>query len=192
MLPSFFRHRELPQQSPTQALPGRTSHILLNSGCLNGLYRRAVDHSSFVDISDISFGVLLLSVFRNQLRNEFPFWMLRLMDNLTASSAKAHRLSHWSSAAEFCASTAFQNKSHLIVESFMGNSFVLTLMQPLPGRFLRAFASSSSHVTQPRLKPSFFRPSPALRNETIAVIRTIVYFALAEDELPRTHGSCLL
>jgi hypothetical protein len=75
-----------------------------------------------------------------------------------------------------------------IVETFIVSPLALELLQALLGRFLGAFAITSPELTPPYLKPSLLRPIPTLREEAISVIGTIVYFALDENKLPRTHN----
>ena len=121
-----------------------------------------------------------------QTRVGFSSRALRLIDNLTASSAKTHRASHLSRPAESCLFTACQNRCHLIIESFIVTP--LSYCNFLLGRFFGAFAITLSKITQPHLKPSLSRPIPILAEEMIAVISAVVNFALSEHKLPRTHN----
>jgi hypothetical protein len=52
------------------------------------------------------------------------------------------------------------------------------------GSILLSFASAFPKITQPHLKPSFFGPIPILGEETVAVVWTIVHFALDKNKLP--------
>jgi hypothetical protein len=60
------------------------------------------------------------------------------------------------------------------------------------GSLLQTFATTFPKITQPHLKPSFFGPLPILGHETVAVIWTVVNFALDENKLPQTHDRCSL
>ena len=52
------------------------------------------------------------------------------------------------------------------------------------GKLFSVCAVAFAQVTQACLKPRSLGPMPILGREPISVIRTIVYFALLEDELP--------
>jgi len=188
MLPYFCGRRELPRQSLIEALLRRTSHIL---SCL--IYQSrpcmpAGDHSSIVDISDISFRLLLTELFSSSPPRSAPRGSSVLRTTF-------HRQSDCVISVDPPGQPFIQTSPILFVHGipeqvprYNGivhrNSVKFRLLQTSPDRFFRVFASTSSKIAQPHLEPSFFRPSPILTDKTFALISSIVHFALDKNKLP--------